>query len=112
MKPDHLLTETATITARSPSGARDSYGNVTLTAISRTADCYHEQNTADENTVGGDIREETWTLYVPTGDPLTSTDSVSVNGQSFEVIGQPWQTWNPRTSANGHVRATLRRTDG
>lgn len=114
MTPDHLLTETATVTERTPTGSRDGYGNVLTANATRTAPCWHEPVliATTENTVGGDIREETWTLFLPAGDPLAGTDAVTIDGVSFEVIGGPAPWRNPRTAEFVYVQATLRRTDG
>lgn len=108
-RADHLLTERATITSRNPTGARDGDGNVITVNASRTTDCYHEQTARDEQ---DPVVGQTWNLFLPADDPLTASDSVTIDGVAFEVIGAPWQTYNPRTLQNGLVEATLRRTDG
>lgn len=109
MTPDHLFTETATITDRTETVSRDTYGDVIVATATRTSPCYHEQTSRAET---NQLAEQTWDLYLPAGTALTATAAVTIGSDQFEVIGPPWQTWNPIAAANGHVQATLRRTDG
>lgn len=109
MRGEHFLTETATVTMRTPSGTRDGYGNDLLTVTTRTVACWHAQTGHDEV---GPIAGETCEAFFPPGDPLRATDAVTIAGRTFEVIGTPSSNRNPRTGELTLVVATLRRTDG
>lgn len=108
MNVDHLLTETATVTSRTPVG-KDAYGNDTYTESSRTTICSHQQTVSGEF---GSLVDQTWDAFFPPDDPLRSTDKVTINGIAYEVIGGPNARLNPRTVEAWQVEAQLRRTDG
>lgn len=110
MPGEHLLTELATITIRTPTGARDAYGAVLVAEDTRTAPCWHYQTARDETQP---VAEQTWEAWFPPGDPLSATDKVTIDSIDFEVVGPPsGRQTNPRTGELDLVRATLRRTDG
>lgn len=109
---EHLLTMRATVTSRTPTGVRDSYGNVQVAETVRTfVPFWHELISSGEFIP---IGEQTHDAWFPPGDPLAQTDKVvdDATGEAFEVIGPPAQPVNPRTDELGLVKATLRRTTG
>lgn len=119
MTGEHLLSERATITDRVPTRdvddnlVRDGYGNViTAPVVRELVPAWHQQTARGENLAGQDVRDETWDLFLAAGDPLSATSKVTIGGVDYEVVGEPWQTVNPRTRERGLVQATIRRTAG
>lgn len=51
-----------------------------------------------------------WRLFLPVGTALTAADEVEVDGQRFQVAGQPWVVHNEATGLPHHVEATLKVT--
>ena len=43
---------------------------------------------------------------------MNTSDTVIVDGQEYELVGEPWDARNPRTRAQSHIEATVRRTRG
>lgn len=106
-----LLTLTCTITRRAASTV-DAYGDETSTETTTTTVCELQQRQRTEQTDPGTIAESTWLLVLPAGTGVAAGDTVTVAGDAYEVIGEPWGARNPRTTSTSHVEATVRRVSG
>lgn len=114
-----LLNRECVITQRSFDGAEDRDGNITATVTTATTVCELQQQHRAE-TVGtrnqgappdrGEVAVSDWLLIVPAGTDLRHVDSVTVDGETFELIGEPWAARNPRTATESHIEATVRRS--
>jgi hypothetical protein len=90
------------------SPARDEYGNIVPSATTSTTRCYMAQQSRTE--IGLDnIEKERWAAYFPAGIALDANDRVAVDGNEYEVIGQPWPVMHPATGLVDHLEATLER---
>ena len=58
------------------------------------------------------ISRTNWVLFLPGDTPSTPMMSSLIDGEAFEVIGDPWHAFNPRTGEIEHVETSLRRTSG
>lgn len=114
MNGEHLLSQTAIVTDRTPivvdgELVRDSFGVVQTKETKRTTSCWTAQTSSGEFPP---IAEATSDGFFPPNDPISSTSKVYVNGLSFEVIGPPARLVNPRTGEAALVLAILRSTTG
>jgi hypothetical protein len=107
-----LLTRPVTIQRRSAGGSTDDYGNPTSTTETVSTIGELQQRVRDEPGGQGEVSRTDWLLVLPAGTPLDTSDTVTVDGRVFEVIGDPWPVRNPRTGQTSHVEATLRRVAG
>ncbi len=110
MTSTHLLTQTATMANRTATGARDVFGDPTDVETSSTAKCYLYQTTRTEQTAGADLALEEWRIVLEPDARIGAGDGLTVDGVAFEVYGEPWPVFNPRTRRVDHIEATLRRT--
>ena len=113
--PNHLLNLPCTITRRSTTAARNAKGKKILAETRVETVCYLEkqQRRADEEPDGqAELSDTLWLLVLPVGTEIDNGDLVAVNGDEYELSGAPWTVRNPRTQADSHVEATLRRTAG
>lgn len=111
---NQLLNRACIIEARIP-GGRDEYNNETDTVVEVETVCELQQRQRTEvSSTGGrtEVSSTEWLLVLPAGTDLSTGDAVVVDGDRYEVIGEPWQARNPRTSQMSHVEATLKRTSG
>lgn len=54
-----------------------------------------------------DVTVTNWNAYFPTGTDISKLDYVNFNAQKFQVDGEPWQVYNPRTRAVSHIFCKL-----
>lgn len=72
--------------------------------------CELQQQRTAEN--AEEIADARWVAFFLPGETVSSGDRLGVDGDVFEVEGDPWNARNPRTRQASHVEATLRRTAG
>lgn len=108
---NQLLNRACIIETRAP-GGRDEYNNETVAVVEVEAVCELQQRQRTENGDRGEVSVTEWLLVLPAGTDVSTGDSVIVDGDRYEVIGDPWEARNPRTQAFSHVEATLKRTAG
>lgn len=51
-------------------------------------------------------------MILPAGTDVQGDDAVQVDGEVYELVGEPWEARNPRTRQVSHIEATARRTAG
>lgn len=107
-----LLRQPVTVLRREP-GAEDVRGNAAL-AVESTYDAlgYFEQTEAVEVQVDGDTITTTALLVLDASRQLGHLDLVAIDGEDWEVIGEPARKFNPRLGAVSQVEARLRRSLG
>lgn len=90
--------------------AVDEYGNTVpnATSASVAAVGYLEQKDSVETLEGRDTVVSAFQAWFPVGTPLNAFDRLSFGAQSFEVDGEPWQVYNPRTGVQSHIIAKLK----
>jgi hypothetical protein len=107
-----LINRPCTITRRSESGVEDAYGNdVPEETVVETV-CELQQQRRDEPDQQGEVSDALWIAFFLPGTAVHTGDVLTVDGEQYEVVGDPWHPRNPRTQAEGQVEATLRRTAG
>lgn len=72
--------------------------------------CELQQRDRDEGDRQGELSDTLWNLYLPAGTVLGSADTVVVDGDTYELVGDPWPAWDRVVGAIDHVEATVRRT--
>jgi hypothetical protein len=115
MSIDRLLTNPCTLTLRSQAEtADDGYGNeIPLDPPTVDAVCELQKvarRVSEEPGAAGELSDTLWNLFLPAGTVITTADMVTVNGQTFEMVGDPWDVRHPVTGVVSHVEATVRRT--
>lgn len=105
-----LLTLTCTITSRTPStDDPDEFGNTRFDEATSTTVCELQQIQRAENDQAGEVSTTEWLLILPAGAVLHTADTVTIDGLDYQVQGEPWAARNPRTGAESHLQATVRR---
>lgn len=113
-----MLNRPCTITHRSSGSEKDRYGDEMQSESDVDTVCELQQSRrslsgrTSEPEENGDMSDTDWTgIFLP-GTVIGSADTVMCGGDTFEVVGQPWEARNPRTGAFNHVEVPLRRTAG
>jgi hypothetical protein len=90
----------------------DEYGDEipTETTVETVGELQQQQRT-EQDLARRDLRHPL-AADPPGRDQIGTGDSVEVDGHEYEVVGEPWAARNPRTRAESHVEATLRRVAG
>jgi hypothetical protein len=112
MTLSELINRDCSITRRTASGSTDDYGNEVATETTVDTVCELQQRNRSEPDAAGEFSDADWMLILPAGTEITTADTVTVDGQDYEVVGDPWPARNPRTREPSHVEATVRRTAG
>lgn len=112
MTLSQLLNRPMTLILRSDTGDEDAYGNDVPdeTFVEVAGELQQQRRT--EPADAGETSLTDWLLILPAGTLLNTGDAVICDGQVYEVVGAPWAARNPRTGAESHVEATVRRTAG
>lgn len=88
--------------------AQDEYGN-SIPAPIAVANVlgYLEQKTSKETLLNRDTTVSTWVAYLPAGTVVSALDQILFQDQTFQVTGNPWMVFNPRTQAVDHIECEL-----
>lgn len=87
----------------------DVYGNAVPTAVGSpvAAVGYLEMKESVEMVLNRDTTVSKWTVAFPASTVIGAFDYVNFNAQKFQVDGQPWQVFNPRTKTVSHIQCKL-----
>ncbi len=107
-----LLNRPMTLVQRVDMGDTDDYGNTVPTETRVEVLGELQQISRDEPDDAGETSDTRWTLFLLAGTSVKTGDAVICDGETFEVVGDPWHARNPRTGVESHIQATLRRTAG
>ena len=107
-----LLNRPCTIIRRSESEDLDAHFNPILEEVEVQTVCELQQQRRDEPGDHGELSDTRWLLILPAGTAIDTGDGVVVDGDTYEMVGDPWPARNPRTQEESHIEATLRRTAG
>lgn len=97
---------------RSSTGATDDRGDAVPDTDEVATVCELQQERRQEKDQQGELSDTQWVAYFLPGEDLSTADALIVDGQEFELVGDPWQARSPRTQEVSHVEVTLRRTAG
>lgn len=103
-----LLTQALSLQSVGPT-TTDAYGNAIPGAIGApvTVYGYLEQTATTEDITSRQTTVTSWQAYLPPGTAIHPMDFLTYNGQKFQVDGEPWQVWNPRTATVSHIQCKL-----
>lgn len=89
--------------------AVDEYGNHIAGAFGAPIATvgYLAQRQTVETLNDRDTVVSTWEAFLPADSNIGPFDRINFNGQTFEVNGEPWQVYNPRTQAVSHLQMAL-----
>lgn len=103
-----MLSQPVTLYTRAPGGP-DEYGDPSEVETAHTVQgLLGRQSQATESAGGFEQETDVRSLWLDPSAPLDGWSRVEVNGQSWEVVGPPWQGVNPRTGTPWYVRANVR----
>ncbi len=87
----------------------DAYGNAVLAPLGAPVAAlgFLEQSATTEYVTGRETTITAWHAYLPEGTVIHPMDYITYLGQTFQVDGEPWLVFNPRTSAVSHVQVKL-----
>ena len=87
----------------------DEYGNALSAALGAPISSlgYLEQKQTVETLNDRDTIVSTWVAYLPADANIAAFDRINFQSQSFEVSGEPWHVYNPRTQAVSHLQMDL-----
>jgi hypothetical protein len=107
-----LLNTPVVITRNLPSSTTDAYGNEQPDTDETETFGELQQQQRSEPGSEGELSVTTWSLFLPAGTELRTSDTVEIDGATYQVTGDPWSVRNPRTGGVSHVEATVVRTAG
>ena len=107
--PTGLMTMTATIDHTTMTGPPDEYGNPTPEVVTTTTRCWIAQSSRGESPFNT-VEQDKWSLYLPSGADIDANDGVTVDGDHYQVFGNPWRTWHPAFGQHWQIEATMHRT--
>lgn len=108
-----LLTLPVTITSKTAGMTDDGYGNeVRQTATVETVGELQQRVSRQAGETEDVLSDTSWLLILPADTDIDSDDTVTADGVTFEVVGDPWPVRNPRTGVTTHLEASLQRVAG
>lgn len=111
MSAERMMTLSATIIRRVQTGETDSVGDPITKEVKVATRCDLQQRRREEHEDGGEISDTLWNLFLPFGTEIGTGDAVDVDGQRYELAGEPWSAQEGSRNL-WHVEATVRRTGG
>ena len=88
--------------------ATDVYGNWVASDLGSFAEQgYLEQKDTIEYLDDRQTVVSRWTAYLRPESAVTALAHISFNSQTFQVDGEPWHVYNPRTKAVDHIECKL-----
>jgi hypothetical protein len=108
MSLSRLMTQPLTVQAMGAVGY-DIYGSEIPGAVGApvAVNGYLEQSTTVEVVLNRDTTVTTWKAYLPASVVITPLSIINFQAQVFQVDGEPWDVWNPRTKAVDHIECKL-----
>ncbi len=103
-----LMSQPLTVQAMG-STTQDAYGDWIPGAVGApvAVSGYLEQSSSVEFVLNRDTTVTTWKAYLPAATVITPLSLVNFQAQVFQVDGEPWDVWNPRTKAVDHIECKL-----
>lgn len=108
MSLNNLLRQPLTI--QKIGAGTDVYGNTIPTALTTPVAGvgYLEQTESVETLNDRDTVVSGFQAWLPAGTDINAFDRINFDSQSFEVDGEPWHAFNPRTGETSHIVAKLK----
>jgi hypothetical protein len=105
----NYLNQTCQIINRSMSIDRDEYGDEIPAETTTITTGFIEQRGSSES---DDVTETTHFVMFPPTTEIDAGDAVVIEGETFEIIGEPWVVNNPRTGVVSHIQADAKKSNG
>lgn len=112
MSLTQLINRPCMILRRSASGEINDYGDEIPSVETIAGVCELQQQKRAEQGDMGEVSDSTWILILPGDTEIETGDAVVVDGETYELVGEPWAARNPRIQTVSHIEATVRRTAG
>jgi endonuclease YncB( thermonuclease family) len=107
-----VITQTVTLIRRTK-GVPDAFGNDTWTTAATPVQAVYAPGSSSENVgQGRDALTLQPTVYLPGGTDVRAVDAVVIDGDTFEVDGEPIDWRHALTGWNPGVEVRLRRVTG
>lgn len=107
---EQMLNRTVTIVHRIPDVDYDEFSGPLPDAPSTETMGSLDQIQRRELDGQGELAAAAYTLFLPAGTIIDSNDSVSIDGVSYELVGEPFQVENKLTGVIHHLECTVERT--
>lgn len=108
MSLNRLMNQPLTVQALG-STALNSYGDQVVGPLQPAVAVlgFLQQLTSVEHLVDRDTSVTTWEAYLPGSTVISHLDFINFQGQQFQVDGEPWHVYNPRTKSVAYVACKL-----
>lgn len=107
--PGHLLKRTATLLRRTYADAEDEFGDVVADeTVGEVAVEIQQAGSAEAHE--GAVMRSNWRVFLPAEvDDVGGWDALELEGERYELEGDPWAAFNPRLGVVTHVEALATR---
>lgn len=108
--PVEYLTQTGTVALRDPGPDKDDFGDAVDVESAASFKCWLFQTQRSEDTTGGDLQAQTWTLIAEpaAAGVVDGSSAITVDDVEYEFVGPPWNAATPMDGVV-FVEATVRR---
>lgn len=110
MSIERLANRTCTLIRREASAEANPYGDKVRDEVSVSTLCELQQRGRGEGE--DEVSDTRWLAIFLPSEKVHTGYALIVDGETYEVEGEPWRARNPRTQVVSHVEATVRRTSG
>lgn len=109
MTIEHLLTRQATLLRRSPTGPADELGDPTWDVVAEPVACELQPAGSSEDH-DDNVQSSSWRIFLPAScADLGGWDALELDGELYELTGDPGVEWSPRLRQVSHVEALVAR---
>jgi hypothetical protein len=106
---DHLLTRQATLLRRTPTGPEDELGDPTWEIVAEPIACELQPAGSSEDH-GDNVQSSSWRVFLPAScADVAGWDALELDGETYELAGDPSPLWHPRLQTVDHVEAIVTR---
>ena len=106
-----LLNRPCTVVHRSPSNTEeDAYGNFIPVETATETVCELQQHPGSDSESEDQVSANRWALFLPAETESGSADTVTIDGEDYEVLAEPWNARNPRSQTVSHIEVSVCRT--
>jgi hypothetical protein len=108
-----LINRPCTIVHRLPGEDRDEYGNriPKENSVDTVCELQQQPGASFRSESEDQVSDTRWVLFLPAGTDVAAADTVTIDGDGYELLGDPWPVRNPRTGVPSHIEAPVKRTD-
>ncbi len=89
----------------------DSSGRPTRTTTTTTVKCAYRHRLSSDVFDGGVVVTEEITFYMPPQTAVQPADTLTMSGDLYEVVSDPFEVWNHRAGSVHHLEVRGRKVD-